>query len=309
MHWSKGARVVFAIGLGACSSNGSTTGGSANDGGATDTSVATGYATSACGTCVAQACATSISACNSDPDCASYLSCLDACGVGGDGNVDPTCAAACPTGNSTSGMRAEEDLTDCRADGAGAACAACGVDGGGGNPIVDQTCTPMTDTTECATCEDDHCCQTYANCHANPDCHAMQTCLVDCLSGVADDAGAPHGGAPDGGSCETICGDAHPQGLVDWAPRDACLLLNCTVMCENAPMPPLSACDACEFQSCANEYANFDGTPDGYLLGACIAACPTGSPCENACFIQYPTAMAAAYALFGCTAQNCPSCN
>jgi hypothetical protein len=168
----------------------------------------------------------------------------------------------------------------------------------------------MSDQTPCYTCEDDYCCNTYAACFANADCTALENCLKDCLNGNADDAGAPAGGAPDGGSCELICGQAHPSGLVDWAPRETCLLVACTVSCENPPMPPLSACLACQYQSCADEFANLNGTPDGWLVGACIAACPTGvNPCNTACLAQYPSAKGSLDALTTCIMASCPACN
>jgi hypothetical protein len=303
------ALVSLAFVLGGCSASNPATGGSPDAAGAADVATAT-YGASACGACVSQGCMTEVTTCNSDPDCSRYLSCLDGCGVGSDGNVDPACAAACPRGSSTSAMTAEMQVDDCRTAGAGASCAACGIDGGAaGNPILHQSCTPMTDTSSCSTCEDNSCCQTYAKCHADPDCPALLTCLQDCLSGVADDAGAPAGGPPDGGSCDLLCATAHPTGLVDWAPRITCILQFCAVACEDPPMPPLPACEACTNQFCAEQYADLNGTPDGYLFGACFAACPSGAnPCTDGCFAQYPSAKARADALDACVAQNCPSC-
>ena len=306
---------VLGLMLAACSSSSGASSGATADAGPMDSSTA-GYSNSACGKCVAQACAMPISKCNSDPDCATYLTCLDACGVAADGNVDPTCASACPTGSSSSGTAAEKLVTDCRTTGAGTACSACGVDGGGdaggqdaGNPIVHQMCTPMQDSTPCYVCEDDHCCQTYANCHANPDCKGMQRCLVDCHSGVADDAGSPAGGPPDGGSCDLTCGAAHPQGLVDWAPRSTCLSVFCVVPCENPPMPPLDPCLACVYQKCADPFANLNGTAQGYMFAACIVACPSGAnPCTAGCMSQYPAEMGPENALIACQQTNCPMC-
>jgi hypothetical protein len=295
----------MVLALAGCSTSNSSSGG---DGGSAGDASTGAYATSTCGTCVAQSCSAAITKCNSDPDCSAYLACLDACGVGPDGNVDPTCAAACPTGSSSAGTTAEATLNNCRAIGPGAQCAGCGIDGGGANPILTQMCTPMTDTTPCFTCEDDQCCDTYARCHANADCHALQTCIVDCQNHVADDAGAPEGGATATETCAYICGKAHPQGLVDWAPRTTCIFVKCLVQCENPPMPPPSPCIACQNQNCANEYANLVGTPDGYLFAACVAGCPTGSPCEEACFTQYPSAKAAANAQLACSSLYCPAC-
>jgi hypothetical protein len=70
-----------------------------------------------------------------------------------------------------------------------------------------------------------------------------------------------------------------------------------------------SACETCLNQHCADQYASLNGTPDGYLLGECIAGCPSGAnPCNDACFAKYPSAKAASDALTACSMQNCPSC-
>jgi hypothetical protein len=298
---------LFVMLLTGCNSASHAT--SSPDAAAEDGATAT-FGASTCGQCVTQACSMQVSACNSDPDCSAYLSCLDACGVGADGNVDATCAAACPKGNSSAGMSAESQLTDCRTSGPGATmCSACGADAGPGNPILDQQCMQMMDVTPCYTCEDDYCCNTYANCHANPDCDSLERCLKDCVDDVADDAGSPQGGPPDGGSCDLVCAHAHPQGLIDWAPRITCLTVYCGVQCENPPMPPLPPCEACVNKYCALEFANLNGTPDGFLYGACVAACPSGAnPCNEACSTQYPSVQAANDALLACAMQNCPSC-
>jgi hypothetical protein len=289
----------------------STTPGSGIDGGAQDGAVAEagGFGASACGQCVATACQGAIRTCGADPDCTTYLSCLDACPTAPSGGPDPACAKACPRGTSTAGTSAEAQIDDCRNTGAGAKCASCGIDGGGENPIVHQTCVPTTDTTPCYTCEDSSCCKTQAACAANPDCHAYKVCLEDCYVGAADDAGAPAGGAPDGGFCEAICAAVHPSGLADFAPLDTCVLALCAVKCEDPPMPPLPACEACTYQFCADEFANATGTADGYLYGACFAVCPSGdNPCTRACNTAYPDGQAASMALVGCLDNNCPSC-
>jgi hypothetical protein len=298
------------LGCGASTSNGV---GSDTDGGGPDVGVTvdSGFGGSACGQCVATACQTAIRSCNSDPDCSAYLGCVDICPTTSAGGPDPACIATCPKGTSSAGKLAEAQLDNCRLSGAGAMCPACGIDGGGQpNPIVHQTCTQTTDTTPCSTCEDNYCCNTYAACHADPDCVGMLHCLQDCYSGAADDAGAPPGGPPDGGSCEETCAQAHPEGVASWAPRETCLLANCTVQCEDPPMPPLPPCLACQFQSCLDEFANFNASTDGYLLGACIDGCPTGAnPCNDACIAQYPDEMAALDALTTCLQANCPTCN
>jgi hypothetical protein len=167
----------------------------------------------------------------------------------------------------------------------------------------------MMDTTVCFTCEDDNCCKTEAACLADPDCIALTRCLTDCAGDVADDAGSPTGGPPDGGSCELTCSAAHPKGLVEWAPRDACLLVFCAVKCENPPMPPLPTCEACVYEKCADAFANLEGTPEGYLFGSCIAACPSGAnACTMACLSQYPSEQVFEQAFYACQTANCPTC-
>ena len=304
MRASMAAGALLAVALGGCSAKGSAGPAPGNDGGSVD--AAASFASSACGTCVWQACAAAVTTCNADPGCSTYLSCEGACGVGADGNVDPTCATQCPAPSSSEGVSAETQLNDCRTTGPGAALSACGTDAVISNPILGQKCTPTTDTTACATCEDNSCCQTYANCHANADCEALFHCTVDCQTGVKDDAGST-GAPPDGGTCDYSCAQLHPNGLVDWAPRKTCVQVYCYAPCGGAPPDP---CTACTITSCATEFADLKGTAAGYLLTACIDACPTGSnPCNNACIAQYPSAKAASAALGACTVKNCPSCD
>jgi hypothetical protein len=304
MRASMAAGVLLAVALGGCSSKGSAGPAPGNDGGSVD--AAASFASSACGTCVSQACAAAVTACNSDPGCSTYMSCEGACGVGADGNVDPTCAAQCPAPSSSEGASAEMQLNDCRTAGPGAACSACGTDAASSNPILGQKCTATTDTTACATCEDDSCCHTEASCLADADCEALHKCIVDCDNGVMDDAGST-GAPPDGGTCDYTCAQLHPKGLVDWAPRMTCIDLYCYTPCSGVAPDP---CTACAITSCAAEFADLKGTVAGYLLNACTDGCPmASSSCNNACIAEYPSVMAASNAFGACTQKNCPLCD
>jgi hypothetical protein len=298
------ALVACLSGLG-CGGGSTASGGTAEGGSDGAAEAAAGFGAGACGQCVFVACQDAIRTCESDPDCSKYLGCVDTCPTTASGEADPACVATCPHTMSDAGTLAEAQFDNCRLSGAGAMCPACGIDGGGGpNPIVHQTCTQMTGTS-CSTCEDDYCCDTYAACAADPDCSGLDSCLTDCLAGNADDAGAPAGGASAGGSCEVICGNAHPAGLKDWAPREACLLVSCSAACG----APLTACLACQYQMCADEFASLYGTPDGYLLNGCRAACPAGTnACSDACLAQYPDIQGASQALSACLQLNCPTC-
>jgi hypothetical protein len=169
--------VVCALGCSSTPAN--------NDAGADSSS---GFGASACGSCVETQCASAITTCNSSAECSAYWSCVLGCGVDSSGNVDANCASACPRGSSSTGTTDEQALDQCRTTGAGASCAACGGDAGadGGNPIIHQMCTQVTDTTPCFTCEDNNCCNTYAACHADPECAAYKSCLVACENGLHD---------------------------------------------------------------------------------------------------------------------------
>jgi hypothetical protein len=269
-----------------------------SEGGASLPPVQGPYAAEMCGQCVIQACTSHVNDCEQDADCSAYLRCYENCPLDVGGMPEPVCAGQCLSATPQGSLATA--FADC-ARSAQETCSACA----GRNPILHQTCTPMTDTTPCYTCEDDQCCQTYETCSADPDCKALKGCLTDCLSGVADDAGSP-GAAPDGGSCEVICGQAHPKGLIEWAPRLTCLSVLCPAACGTPP----SACQTCVYQKCADAFANLNGTPQGYLFNSCVGACPTGAnACTAACAAQYPTAQAASQALTSCISANCPVCS
>jgi hypothetical protein len=260
---------------------------------------------SPCGKCALSQCTTPACAADSS-GCERYVTCLAACPTTQSGAADPVCSGRCL--NSASSSAAVSAAVQCLASGGGAACGSCVPEGGiqgAGSSLLNQTCPAKTDVTACFACEDNNCCSTQANCTNDPECLAYEHCLKDCLNGVGGDAGAPEGGAPDGGACDQACYAAHPKGLTAWAPRETCVLVYCATPCGGSP----DQCETCTDQYCATEYANLNGTPDGYLLGACMAACPVGAnPCTAACGAQYPSAKPASDALVGCVALNCPSC-
>ena len=316
MDWRAAALALIvmtgAAWVASCSSSSGATSGAGPDGGVESSAGDAGatYAASACGTCVGRQCASQIMACSSDPDCAKYLACLDACPVGPGGDVDAKCAAACPVGTSTTGMQAESALTDCRNTGAGATCAACGVDGGTSSLLM-QTCPapPMED--RCATCEDQHCCQSIAACDKDPICDAFKLCLQECVNQVAEDAGEPDATAPDGGdvfACDKYCEQSHPGGLTKWSQAIACVTYFCsdTNACGSSALP---TCQSCTYQQCANQWVAVNATPDGQLLADCLIDCPAGNnPCTVACTNMVPNLMPLLSALTGCATAHCPTC-
>jgi hypothetical protein len=296
---------VFAIALAAlgCSSNHEAApadGGSARD--APQEATPT-YATSPCGECVAQQCGTEISGCSGDPDCAAYLTCLDGCGLDRSGNVSSACEAACPRGASTSGTQAEMQLTQCRTSGPGAACAGCGVDAGGGPPLLHQMCMPSTDSNACHQCEKSTCCKSYAQCFGDPECSSYITCVGECYNAKPEDAGVPDAEPPPDGAalpCDEYCLQAHPNGLTGAAPLFTCDIVNCAAPCG----AQTTACEACAQTQCATEYANFYGTADGWLISDCQIPCSDTS-CLMACENAYPAGKMAADLFDTCFAAKC----
>lgn len=293
MRWMTGCLVLLGGAAFGCSTSNTVT--PLQDAGI-DTSTAT-FGGSACGACVTQACASAISTCGGNPECAAYLSCLDACGIGPDGNVDPTCAAACPKGSSSTGTQYEQQLNTCRTTGPGAACSACGADAGG-NPIIHQTCPTGTDTNPCYLCEDNNCCHTYDACAADSECTALKTCLKDCY------APGPDGGVDAGAQgCSLFCNGQYPKGVAHWAERRTCMDVHCLKECGAGTPDP---CVSCAMSKCPEAYANLHGTQDGYLLWDCTALCATGDKtCIDACIAKYPSAKAAFDAFGLCNVTRC----
>jgi hypothetical protein len=297
---------VFALALAAlgCSSNhevASADGGSAKDANQEATPT---YATSPCGECVAQHCGPEISGCSGDPDCAAYLTCLDGCSLDPGGNVSSACEAACPRGASTSGAQAEMQLTQCRTSGPGAACAGCGVDAGAGPPLLHQMCMATTDSNACQQCEKNSCCQSYAQCHSDPQCAPLFVCMGKCYAGEPDDAGV-HDAAfpPDGAAlaCDEYCRQAYPNGLTDLAPILACRGVYCWTPCQGTQKTP---CATCAETQCATEYANSYGTAGGFLIAECEIPCSDAS-CLTACKNAYPDAKMAAELYETCVTAKC----
>jgi len=257
----------------------------------------TRFGESSCAACVKQTCASSVASCSNSPECATYLSCLNACGVGADGNVDPSCASACPRGSSSTALEAEQQLSDCRTQGLGRACVACGVDAGSGNPLIHQTCPTGTDPNACARCEDTNCCHTYDACRVDSQCQAYKLCLKGCL------VPGPDGGVDAGTqTCELFCDSQYPKGVGLWAQRQTCYLVHCLNECTTG-VP--DSCQACLVSKCTEQYANLFGTEDGLLESDCIQSCGANKGCIEACVAKYPAAKPAYDALKACSTAFC----
>lgn len=283
--WLAGLSTVGLI-MGACSDDGEPGG----DGGA-GASAADTFGASECGQCVHDACAAVIAACGGDPECAAYVSCLDGCGLNADGNVDEACEQACPRGSGTTAQQAIDELTICRNTGPGASCSACVATGTGGGPgILNQSCPGSDDPNPCYECEDEHCCETYAAYEVVPEAVAYKECLLDCLNGGNQ-------------GCELQCFEQHPDGLTQWAPRHACLMVYCTTE-DTCGEIPLSSCEICVNDHCAESFVALLADPAGYLLWACTADCADAA-CWDTCEATYPSAAPRLESFSACAINQC----
>jgi hypothetical protein len=240
---------------GACESEDTLEGGAG--GPATET-----YQSSECGTCALDACASEVTACNGDPGCAAYLSCVRACDVGIAAGIDPTCESACPVADSSTTSDLKAALTLCRLDGAGKACAACEIS-------TAQQCAPSVETPPCWICEDEQCCETQAACLDDPDCKALNECWKACPEGDA--------------VCEDQCALNHPLGFANFGPRFACVVSECGSECGSEP------CADCIYQSCGNSMATCLSNQRCWLLQRCVGQCAGSEDgtCNQACLDEY----------------------
>lgn len=241
-----------------------------------------------CGACVRGACASVLAACEADPGCAAYVSCLEACPVGDRGDADPRCGSTCPRGATLDARLLAADVDACRDPGPGSQCAACSVRPRELAPqiaILNQTCGPSAATSACVACQDLYCCETYEACIADRDCAAYRDCAKD--EGAFAD-----------------CAERYIEASNLFAPDIVCAKYHCAIdqpSCDRAQRDP---CLECAYTRCTKEWAASEGTGDGFLLGDCIGSCEDPT-CERACYDRYPAARDALFAYGACVTVAC----
>jgi hypothetical protein len=240
------------------------------------------YGESACRLCVTSACTGPLADCASDPDCAAYLACFDACGLQKNGNVNASCEARCPVGSTSSGMQGELDLSECRTSGAGALCVACGTAVSlSESPILRQECPPVDASDTCERCEDENCCETSAACGAA--CQGFRKCRDD-------------------GGDYLDCKSQFPSGFLPAEENNACHVIFCarSDACPTITNP----CFQCIYQYCAPEYAKLVGSVAGALAWECFAA----GDSLTACTASSSEATEAGEPLETCLVNDCMGC-
>jgi hypothetical protein len=235
-----------------------------------------GFGASACAACLLSACGAEEEACASDPRCARYLACVSACPVSATGDAEPGCEASCEGADAASAWR------ECRRQGPGFWCEACGLnrkehwtlnqrcEGVEPPPIVDAGANcydPVTPVElACRACRYKKCCTTIERCNADADCLAFRRC-IGCGDGL------------------DACVARFPRGVAAFAPDFTCALQRCTEECTGGAVDP---CVGCVNTRCGDERAAYDSTEAGFLHSLCVGRCePFTLECQEACTRQY----------------------
>jgi hypothetical protein len=227
----------------------------------------------ACGQCIETQCPFEVNACEGDPECADWLSCVNRCPPhASDSDADPACEVACPIAQSSTAERAKKALETCRLQGEGATgCPTC-EHVQSGHPLLNQQCPKSKETNGCYICEDEHCCETFAAYFANPEAVATKECILACH----DD------------QCEYQCLLDHPEGVRDWGRRITCVLTFCSTADTCLDVPP-DPCIPCLNNACAEAQMQCAEDPACFLIEQCIGRDSCLNECVGECADSYPS--------------------
>jgi hypothetical protein len=234
-----------------------------------------------------QACDAERSACIADPGCTGYLGCIEACPVSAAGDLDASCEATCPRGETSAALVATSALAQCLG-GAAASCSECGATDAGadsGNPVLNQQCSQITHSDECNECLWNNCCDSMDAVFGG----GPATSLADCWLACTDSA------------CEKACYEQYPEGVAEFGGWNACLTVKCM---PGGECPPQNPCTACLAEQCPYTFADCESDVECHLTLQCIDWCPT-TDCALACPDQHPAAKPKFEAHMACVAQRC----
>jgi hypothetical protein len=293
--WGEAWILVALVAGSGCGSDAVAGGGGAGgggDGGAGDGS----FGDSLCYACLGGACGEAFAACEQDPGCAGWLSCLEACPVGEDGDADAACEAACPA-DGTATVAARDGVVACRGEVRGLSCTACGPAAGSGGAgggdvtpicelpaIAEQQCAEVENENDCYRCNYDACCDS-ADLVFGGAAGELGDCWLECETT----------------ECDAACFEAYPDQVDEFAGYQACLTVNClaTDRCGTS-----GACALCQNHECTCELAACQADLECFLLLDCAGRCDTPG-CAQGCIDARPEGAAAFDALLVCTSQRC----
>jgi hypothetical protein len=273
--WARSLGLAAAgAALGACGTSaavapaGDAGAGTGGDAGADAARADAGLGGSPCGACLASSCGPARTACAAEPDCAAWLACSDTCAPTAGGGPDVACEGSCPAPQSSAGIDALQGWLACRSS---APCAACGVDGGAGPPLLHESCPASGASDACTRCVDERCCEALAACRGSSACVALDTCFNACPVGPSH--------------CIEQCQLAHASGVVAWGQYIACKEIDCTQPCGLSTGP----CSDCWFTTCQSSYWACYSDAQCVEYDWCLYACDsTDAACRDACGRQLP---------------------
>jgi hypothetical protein len=247
------------------------------------------FGASACRTCQADACGAVETDCSSEPACAAFLACVDACPEGEAGGVETECADACPLPESAETRLLARAVTSCRTTGYGAACS-CGPRASDA-ALLRQVCEPSDSLDSCIKCRSERCCESREACLNDEECLAYFSCVGSCESSPA--------------ACQLACGSEHPEGWAIGVQVIGCTAVLCRLESECYSKDP-DPCDACNNLRCAGPTAAYLGSVTGQRAALCVALCP-GVDCPDTCSEPNLEGEALRQDYLGCAIARCLS--
>lgn len=151
-------------------------------------------------------------------------------------------------------------------------------------------------------------CQKGINLHCSNITTTLSECTNECEAEYSGQACASLGlglslCAFDAFGCDLIDGDLDGAALLQACGPQSSAYLACQA-CEADEND--DACDTCEKTSCCAERKALYANPDMAKYSSCFSAC-SDSACNQACFDQYPSVVAATEAELACTSSKCES--
>lgn len=233
-----------------------------------------------CGQCVEEACASAITNCEGEPECANYVECLRACPVVEGQDAEPACEASCTMPMEAAAEGARKALQNCRTMGPGVECEACGRMSES-HPLLSQACVASTAVDTCERCEEERCCET----RCDADCQDYVTCMQGCQGLL---------------TCEESCQTTFSEGAKKTGSWLGCQTALCPVCGGLVP----GMCFQCALDNCPNTFAACFDDSSCFLRFLCGRNCDSAS-CYDACDERYREADALFSAFLFCVGESC----
>ncbi len=301
--WLVAGVAAVSLSSGCADDGGGGGAGAANAGGAGGGASTESWIVGECGACVVSQCSEAIAACESDPGCAGYWSCLQDCPPNAlNGDADGDCEAACVSSESSEALELRVKVQGCRFFGDGATeCPACGVVPITELPDSPQSCGRFVPPERIETptaCQEqffDSCCETWSALIADPDAVASGDCMTTCTDIACVDACLPDAPSTQVFLDQFACGRVYCAGDQD----------DCVASERND-------CEHCTYETCAEQWEAVLLSRDAFLLWACpVFECADEDysvECIDGCFDAYPGGEELNLLWLECVSAQCSTC-